>query len=66
MPIDFYLALRVSIPLAFVWTVVLGIALYLFRAKALWLLVAAPLALYWPIWLSVYGLPACYYSGNCV
>jgi hypothetical protein len=32
----------------------------------LWILVGAPMALYWPIWLLFHHFPSCYYSGNCI
>jgi hypothetical protein len=65
MPIDYYSMFRTSFPLALIWIVLLGFALYRFRLKALWLLLAAPLALYWPMWIVVHGLPSCYYVENC-
>jgi len=66
MPLDFYRMLRISLPLAFAWVVLFGLALYRFRKKAFWLLLTAPMALYWPTWLLIFGLPSCYYNGNCV
>jgi len=66
MPLDFYGMLHISLPLAFGWAIVFGFALAQFRLRSLWLLLTAPLALYWPLWLLINGLPSCYYAGNCV
>jgi hypothetical protein len=66
MPLDFDRLLHISIPQAVAWVVLFGVALYHFRMKTLWLLVTAPLALYWPVWLQLNGVPSRYHSGNCV
>lgn len=66
MPLIYYNMLWWSLPLAGIWLLVLLISVFNFRKKALWLLLGAPLALYWPIWLLANGLPTCYWHGNCV
>jgi hypothetical protein len=43
-----------------------GVSAYRFGRKSLWMLVATPPALYWPVWLVLNGIPACYWHGNCV
>jgi hypothetical protein len=66
MPIDFHTALWWSIPLTGVWAVTVGFSIYRFGKSALWMLLGAPLALYWSVWLLMNGLPPCYQHGNCV
>ncbi len=66
MPLDFHAMLWRSIPLACLWALTFGLSAYRFGRKALWMLLGAPLALYWPVWLVLNGLPACYWHGNCV
>jgi hypothetical protein len=66
MPIDMHSIFWWSIPLAFLWIVTVGIAAHRFRKKALWMLFGAPMALYWPVWLALNGIPACYRHGNCI
>jgi len=66
MPLDFHSMLWWSLPLAGLWPVMVGISAFLFRKKAFWLLLGAPLALYWPVWLLLKGIPPCYWHGNCV
>lgn len=66
MPIDFHIVLWWSIPLATVWILMVAFSLYRFGKRALWMLLGAPLALYWFAWLLLKGLPACYQHGNCV
>jgi len=46
------------------WIVVVGMALYRFRRKALWLLLGAPLALAWPS-IFVLFMVACL-RGDCI
>jgi hypothetical protein len=66
MPIDFHAMFWLSFPLTILWSVLFLIALSLFRWKALWMLLFVSFAYYWPVWLLVNGLPACYRLGNCV
>jgi hypothetical protein len=65
MPIDFHLVFWLSLPLAGIWLATMVVSASRFRRKALWMLIGAPLALYWPVWLMCNGLPACYWHGNC-
>jgi len=66
MPLDFYAMLWWSIPLACLWTLLFVGATFRFGRKALWLLFGAPFSFYWPVWLLLNGLPACYWHRNCV
>ena len=66
MPYDYSAIMSRSIPLAVLWAIVVVASVFLFRKRALWLLVGAPIALYWPVWLLVNGYPSCWYMGNCV
>jgi hypothetical protein len=65
-PIDFHAVLWLSLPLTCLWALMIALAAYRFGRKSLWMLVGVPLALYWPIWLLLNGIPACYWSGNWV
>ena len=65
-PIDYRVVLWLSIPLACVWLVIAVGCVVRFHRKGLWVLIGTPLALYWPVWLIVAGVPACYWHGNCV
>ena len=66
MPLDYHNMLWHSIPLACLWALAVGLSAYRFGRNALWMLLGAPVALYWPIWLLFHGLPPCYWHGNCV
>ena len=66
MPLDYHAMISRSIPLAAAWAVLLGSGLWHYKAHGLWLLVGAPMALYWPVWLLFNRFPPCYYVGNCV
>lgn len=66
MPLEYNAMLWRSIPLAIFWVLMLGFCLWQYKKRALWLLVGAPLALYWPMWLMFHGFPSCFYSGNCI
>ncbi len=66
MPLNYHAMLWWSLPLAGLWLVAATITILRFHARALWLLMSAPFALYWPVWLLINGLPACYWQGNCV
>lgn len=63
VPID--AILRICTPLALLWLVLLRVSIHYFRVKALWMLFAAPAALYWPVWLVCNGIPVCYWDGLC-
>jgi hypothetical protein len=65
MPYDYSAVVSRSIPLAVLWAIVVVASVFLLREGALWLLVGAPIALYWPVWLLVGGYPSCWYMGNC-
>jgi hypothetical protein len=65
MPIDFHMMLWLSLPLAGIWLVTSIVSVFRFHQKALWMLLGAPLALYWPLWLMFNHIPACYWHGNC-
>jgi hypothetical protein len=64
-PLDFHDMLWRSIPLACLWALIFAFSTYRFGRTALWMLLGAPLALYWPIWLLLHGIPACFRAGNC-
>ena len=66
MPLDFDAVYSVSIPAAAAWLAVLSYSLWRFKWRGLWVLVGAPLALHWPIWLLFNHFPPCYYSHNCI
>ena len=66
MPIDYDAMIRKSIPFAIFWAVILAVCLWRYGKRAWWLLLGAPMALYWPIWLLFNHFPSCYYSHNCV
>jgi hypothetical protein len=66
MPINYGAVVSKSIPLAIVWALIAAFALWHYRKSGLWVLVGAPLALYWPVWLMFNRLPSCYYLHNCV
>jgi hypothetical protein len=66
MPIDFDAVIRFSIPLACMWLLIFIFICFRFRSKALWMLLGAPLILYWPIWLLINGVPPCVRHGNCI
>jgi hypothetical protein len=66
MPVDFHVMLWWSLPLSGIWVATLVACAFRFHWKALWFLVGAPLALYWPIWLMVNRVPPCYWTHNCL
>jgi hypothetical protein len=55
-----------SIPFAVTWALVLVFSLIRFKKRGLWLLLGAPMALYWPIWLLFNQLPLCHHSRSCM
>jgi hypothetical protein len=66
MPIDIHAILWLNLPLAALWLLITVISAFRFHLKALWLLLGAPLVLYWPLWMLVNGIPVCYWRGNCI
>jgi hypothetical protein len=66
MPIDYYAIISRSIPFAAAWAAILAYSLWRYEKRGLWLLVGAPMALYWPIWLLFNHFPQCYYLNNCI
>ena len=65
MPLDYDALIWRSIPYTLAWTLILLYALFRYKRLGLWLLLGAPMALYWPIWLIFNHFPSCYYAGNC-
>lgn len=65
MPYDYSAIVSWTIPLAVVWGAIVITSVFLYRKRALWLLVGAPIALFWPAWLLVNGYQACWYMRNC-
>ena len=65
MPPDYDAMFSVSIPIAAIWICLVIGAVAWFGRRAAWTLLGAPLALYWPLWLALNGLPDCYYTENC-
>jgi hypothetical protein len=53
MPIDYDLMTSRSIPLAIAWVVLIGLGLWRFKKRGLWLLLGTPMALYWPILAAI-------------
>ena len=66
MPLVYDAMISRSVPLAMAWALVLTVCLWRYKKRALWLLLGAPMALYWPIWLLLNHFPPCYYLHNCV
>jgi hypothetical protein len=64
-PLDYGAMLTVALPLAAAWIVVLAVSLRWCAKRALWLLLGAPMALWWPIWLLFNRFPPCYYAHRC-
>src|SRR5512140_1636795 len=64
-PLEYDLMLRGSLPLAGLWMVGVGLSIRYFGTRALWMLLGAYPALYWPVWLLFNGIPPCYWSHNC-
>ena len=65
MPVDIHAVLWWSVPVASLWLLTVGLSVYSFGKKGLWNLCAAPIALYWVVWLVLRGVPTCYWHGNC-
>ncbi len=66
MPLDYDAMIWSSVPFSTAWAIVVVISLWRYEKRGLWLLLGAPMALYWPIWLLFNHFPSCYYSHNCV
>jgi len=66
MPIDYGAMFSRSVPFAVVWGVVFAFCLWRFGRRALLLLIGAPMALYWPVWLIFNHFAPCYFAHNCV
>lgn len=66
MPLNYGAMLSRSVPYAVAWSLVLIVSLVRFKARGLWVLLGAPMALYWPIWLLFNHFPSCYYSRSCM
>ena len=65
MPIDYDAMIWWSVPIAIGWALLLAFGLWRHKKRGLWLLVGAPTALYWPVWLLFNHFPSCYYLHNC-
>ena len=65
MPVDYQAVISTSIPLAVVWSLALAFGVRRYSKRGLWLLLGAPMALYWPIWLLFNHFPPCYYTSSC-
>ena len=66
VPLNYHAMIFRSVPFAVAWVTITAFSVWHFRKRGLWLLLGAPMALYWPIWLLLIHLPPCYYSHNCV
>lgn len=66
MPVDFHFVLFGSLPLAGIWITLVAVCLACFRRRGFAVVLGAPLALYWPIWLLFNRIPECYWRGNCI
>ena|SRR5215472_9343669 len=51
MPIDYEATIWWSVPIAIGWAMILAFCLWRHKKRGLWLIVGAPMALYWPVWL---------------
>ena len=65
MPIDYEATIWWSVPIAIGWAMILAFCLWRHKKRGLWLVVGAPMALYWPVWLLFNHFPPCYYLHNC-
>jgi hypothetical protein len=65
-PLDYRAMITISIPLAIVWAVFFAFSVWRFRKRGLWLIVGAPLAFWWPMWMVFNHFPRCYYSQTCM
>ncbi len=65
MPLGYLAMMTLSIPCAILWAVFLGISLRRLGKRGLWLLVGAPFALWWPVWIIFNRFPPCYYAHRC-
>jgi hypothetical protein len=60
------LLLDADIWAAWIWVITFFVAVYINRWRALWLLLAAPFALIWPITTLVVGQNICHWYGRCI
>ena len=51
--------------LLIVWLAIFGVAFYKYRWRSVWLVIGAPLALLWPVWLGAV-LWSCFSGGACL
>ena len=65
MPIDYHAIISRSIPFFAMWAAILALSFWRYKRRALWLLLGAPMALFWPVWLIFNRFPPCYYLHNC-
>jgi hypothetical protein len=65
MPLDYDAMISRSVPFAIAWAGVVAVSLWRYKRRGLWLLLGAPMALYWPVWLLFNNFPPCYYLRNC-
>jgi hypothetical protein len=66
VPLDYDAIASKSIPFAIGWGLIAALAIWRYMKRGLWLLVGAPIALSWPVWLLFHRFPPCYYFHNCV
>jgi hypothetical protein len=66
MPLDYHAMITASIPLAAAWAIIFAFCIWRYGKRGLWLLIGAPIALWWPIWMILNHFPPCYYSHNCI
>ena len=66
MPLDFHAMLVFSIPFATVWSLLFVAAIWRLGRLGFWLVIGAPMALWWPVWMLFNHFPSCYYLHNCV
>jgi hypothetical protein len=66
MPFDYDAMISKSIPFAIAWALILILCLWRYKRRGLWLLLGAPMAAYWPIWLLFNHFPSCYYLHGCL
>jgi len=59
MPRDYHAMIWYSTPLACLWLIVCVVCLTRYKARGLWVLLGAPLALFWPLILVFGGIPNC-------
>ena len=65
MPVNYNFIRLWSTPMAVLWASIVILSAIRIRKRALWMLLGAPLVLYWPIWFAIHGLPNCYWNATC-